>query len=171
MHKLYCIQTDPALQVSPLEPYEEITEDLFLCGNREFNSHVESGYEAVFERYYSGAQTARALSILKGEKYTHKCIRGSWQSGWQNMYYPAAWGEAWANRFETEYFNEGTEWTVYTAYEDIQAHFAGDGFGERVYCTSWDNKRELAEHFEVEEDSIVLFMFDGYDQQARYREA
>lgn len=102
--------------------------------------------------------TVSLLSIVSGIEYDYAIIHGSCQGEWQSIYYPKTWGDDFVEKFECEYFNEGSEWIIDDNYS--------------CYLHSWDEddmRQELAEITGESVDNIVMFFFDGWERTAKYR--
>lgn len=105
----------------------------------------------------------RVLSTVTEHEWGHKTIRGSSQNDWNCIYYPVKeWNEVTLEVFETEYFNEGSEWIIYDGEEEFSA-----------YCTSWNEegiRKEIAKITGEKPENIIMYAFDGYTRTAKYRE-
>lgn len=114
----------------------------------------------------------KVLSIVTGEKWACGTLRGCSQSEWQAIFYPVdKWSEEALNAFETEYFNNGTEWIVHD--EEADPEGPEDVRGYSIYCTSWndeDIRKEIAEASGGNVEDVILYAFDGYTQTAKYKE-
>lgn len=102
------------------------------------------------------------LELITGREYEYTTIRGCCQSDWQDIIYPAAYGREWLDRFEMEYFNTGTEWSV-----DV------DGCSVGVYTYSWkddDTRAEIAAAVGADPDDIILYTFTGWSRTPEYME-
>lgn len=117
--------------------------------------------------------TAKMLSIMTGLTYEYQTIRGYCQSDWQDIYYPIAYGEDFADKFAREYFNTGSEWIVHDDDGDPNDPEEISGSSWYLLVPDWDVsgiKKELADFFNVDEQEIVLYKFDGWKKTAIYRE-
>ena len=73
--------------------------------------------------------------------------------------------------FETQYFNEGTEWIIHDEQEAPEA--PEDISGYSVYCIGRNTeqiKKEIAEITGASPEEITLFEFGGYTKTAYYTE-
>ena len=117
----------------------------------------------------------KVLSIVTGKKWAYGTIRGYCQSDWQYIFYPVdEWNKEALTRFETEYFNTGTEWVIHDDDEETEPESPEDVIGFTMYCTSWNDegiKQEIAEATGCKIEDIVLYEFDGYTRTAKYKEA
>lgn len=116
----------------------------------------------------------KVISIVSGKKWDYRTIRGSCQGEWQEIFYPVDdWEEEDLKRFETEYFNEGSEWIVCESEFDPKTDSAIDICGYSIYCTSWSNdgiKREIASAEGVMLQDVILYTFGGYTKTPKYKE-
>jgi hypothetical protein len=109
----------------------------------------------------------RVLEIVRGEEYETSCIRGCCQGDWQNIIYPASYGNTFRDAFETEYFNTGTEWIIHD--EDTEPEEPDDVNGYSIYCYTYDPRTEIAAEFGADPESVILYEFDGYSRRANWR--
>jgi hypothetical protein len=104
-----------------------------------------------------------ALELMTGRPWDCYTLRGCCQGDWQYMIYPADdWSKEALERFETEYFNTGTEWII-----------DPDGDCVSVYVTAWDDdgtRQELADAYGCSPDEIILQKFTGWSRTAQYME-
>ena len=116
----------------------------------------------------------KVLSIVDGREWDFDTIRGSCQSDWQEVFFPVdEWNKEALRQFETEYFNEGTEWIV----DDGEFNPATDSplniNGYSIYCTSWSDegiRKEIADAEGVDPAGVVLYAFEGWSRTAQYKE-
>lgn len=111
----------------------------------------------------------KAMSLITGHAWKRTTITGSSPSDWQTVYYDCElWGQDSLNTFETEYFNEGTEWIIH---EGDAPESPDEIEGHSVYCVKYGEeaiKREIAAIEGVKPEDVVLFVFDGYERIAKY---
>ena len=111
----------------------------------------------------------KVLSIVDGRPWEWSTIRGSCQRDWQEVFYPVdEWSKEALQEFETQYFNEGTEWIIHDEQEAPE-----DISGYSVYCIGWNMeqiKKEIAEITGASPEEITLFEFGGYTKTAYYTE-
>lgn len=114
----------------------------------------------------------KVLSIVDGRPWEWSTIRGSCQRDWQEVFYPVdEWSKEALQEFETQYFNEGTEWIIHDEQEAPEA--PEDISGYSVYCIGWNTeqiKKEIAEITGASPEEITLFEFGGYTKTAYYTE-
>lgn len=114
----------------------------------------------------------KVLSIVDGRPWEWSIIRGSCQRDWQEVFYPVdEWSKEALQEFETQYFNEGTEWIIHDEQEAPEA--PEDISGYSVYCIGWNTeqiKKEIAEITGASPEEITLFEFGGYTKTAYYTE-
>lgn len=114
----------------------------------------------------------KVLSIVDGRPWEWSIIRGSCQRDWQEIFYPVdEWSKEALQEFETQYFNEGTEWIIHDEQEAPEA--LEDISGYSVYCIGWNTeqiKKEIAEITGANPEEITLFEFGGYTKTAYYTE-
>lgn len=112
------------------------------------------------------------LSVVTGQEWSCKIIRGCCQSDWNYIYYPVAnWSRDALSTFETEYFNTGTEWIVHDG--DSLPESPEDINGYSIYCHSWNEDgiaKEIADSAGGRPEDVRLWAFDGYMQSPKYRE-
>lgn len=217
--KVYAKQVTPEWQESPIYIDGCFPDNIAVCGNRDYNSHMPEVFERVYnaledgelaevleypkewkdwyknateaineylppengKRYSTNAIHAlrglaldysfcacskeneiicKVLSIVDGRKWDWQTIKGSCQGDWQEVFYPVdEWSREALKTFETEYFNEGTEWIINDDYS--------------IYCTSWNEdgiKQEIAAAEGTSPENVILYVFDGYTKTAKYRE-
>ena len=146
------------------------------CGKRYSTREIHELRELVLD--YAGSYAVRdcddilcaVLSIVAGERYDCRTIRGCCQSDWNTVYYAAAsWTREALDNFETEYFNEGTEWIIHDEPEEPNA--PEDISGYSVYCHAWNTdgiRREIAECAGVSPEDVILYEYAGYSKVAKY---
>lgn len=117
-----------------------------------------------------------ALQLITGDEYDAAEIRGCCQGDWNNIIYPTKYGREWLREFEIEYFNTGDEWALYEYDGDGGAPDDADEItGEyicHVYTHEWRDdgiRAEIADAAGVDPAYVVLYVFDGYTQTARYK--
>lgn len=112
------------------------------------------------------------LSVVTGQEWSCKIIRGCCQSDWNYIYYPVAnWSRVALSAFEAEYFNTGTEWIVHD--EDSFPESPKDINGYSIYCHSWNEDgiaKEIADSVGGRPEDVKLWAFDGYMRSPKYRE-
>lgn len=135
----------------------------------EFEHHdnnIPYGYLNTKENFL-----CEVLSIVYGEKWTWNVIRGSAQVDWNNVFYPvAAFTDKNIERFETLYFNEGTEWMVSDDLDE-EPNSAEEIDGMSVYCCAWNLdgiKEEIADECGVSADKVKLYVFSRWTQMPVY---
>lgn len=162
MHKIIARQVPPERQESPFEWAGTIWEDLNICGNRDYESHMSDTFRRLYERF-DGARLLRALRIVTGECWCRRTIRGSCQREWQDIYCPrSAYSEDAIDVLTIEYFNQGSEWIV-----DVD----GCSVSIYAYADSPDKIREeIADAVGVSVDMVQLMAFDGWSRTAVYKE-
>lgn len=112
-----------------------------------------------------------ALELLTGYKWESGEIRGSCQGDWQGIFYRAdTWSRDSLRAFETEYFNEGSEWIVHD--KDMRPESPEDITGFSMYCTEWreeDIAAAIAEAVGGKPEDVILYAYDGETRTAKYR--
>ncbi len=102
------------------------------------------------------------LALLRGKPHKLVTLRGSCQGDWQYCIYPAdEYGAEWVNSFEAEYFNTGTEWSIYENGLD------GECYG--AYDTKNSPREFIAEITGADPADIILLEFDGWTHTPKYR--
>ena len=109
----------------------------------------------------------RVLEIVRGEEYTAATLRGCCQGDWQNIIYPASYGDAFRDAFETEYFNTGTEWIIHDGDDAPEDPEEIDGYA--MYCYSYDPRAEIAAETGTDPADVILYEFDGYTRRAEWK--
>ena len=104
-----------------------------------------------------------SLRLITGKEYKTAIIRGSVQSEWQYIIYPAEYSREWLDGFEREYFNTGTEWEVSEDPDDRDDTFI-------IYCVTDDPRAEIAKTCNTTPDNVILFEFDGWNRAPKYKE-
>lgn len=127
--------------------------------------------DLAFTYYYTlnfpeaRAAVCAALEFITGDEYESATIRGCCQGDWNNIIYPAKYGDEWLYNFEIEYFNTGAEWRI----------SEGDPDGDECYyfySHAWNDdgiRAEIADAAGVDPADVVLYVFDGYTQTPEYR--
>lgn len=106
------------------------------------------------------------LELITGQKYEYATIRGCSQGDWQEIIYPAEYGDAWLYNFETEYFNTGAEWRI--SENDPESD---DSY--YFYTHEWrddDIKEEIAIAAGVDPCDVILYTFTGWSRTPEYME-
>lgn len=126
----------------------------------------------ILNRYFTAPNSTtenailcEALGLIKGIGWEYDTIRGCCQGDWQEIIYPAEYGPDWLYTFENEYFNLGSEWTVY---EDGNEE---DNFS--MYCHEWNDdglKKEIANAQGCTPEEVTLLKFTGWTRSAQYEE-
>ena len=109
----------------------------------------------------------RVLEMVRGEKYKHATIHGCCQRDWQEIIYPASYGDTFRDTFETEYFNTGTEWIIHDGGEAPEDPDNIDGYS--MYCYTYDPRVEIAEYTGTAPENVTLYEFSGYTRRASWR--
>ncbi len=112
------------------------------------------------------------LSVVTGQEWSSRCIRGSCQSEWNTVYYPVEqWSREALYTFEVEYFNMGSEWIIHD--EEWRPETPDEITGYSVYCTSWDDagiRNELASSAGCKPDEIIMYSYGGSRSVPIYQE-
>lgn len=107
------------------------------------------------------------LSIITGQPWEWRTLRGCCQSDWVEAFYPAnAWERKHLDTFAAEYFNTGTEWIIHDSDSAPETPEEIDGYS--IYCTSSDPREEIAEYMEVQPEEVQLYQFSGYTRLAMW---
>lgn len=107
------------------------------------------------------------LTIVSGETYDWTTIRGLSQSEWNYCVFPANENP---NRFESEYFNLGTEWMISEAEEgeELNPDEVNDW---SMYCYNWNDeemRQEIADAAGCKPEQVVMYRWAGYIKTSRY---
>ncbi len=169
--KIYARQVPPDYQESPLsyikmEEFAGMYPGVYISGNRQYNGFTDDLFDTIEERFDDN-RICRALSLLTGIKYKRHTIRGCCQGEWQNLYAPANCDSGTIQCIETEYFNLGTEWYVWTEEDGESEGFTVYWYGDHINTIKW----EIAEAACYPDGEVTLYCFDGYTQTAKYKEA
>jgi len=112
-----------------------------------------------------------ALELMTGKAHDYCCIRGSSQSEWQYIYYPAGeYSDEQIKKLEREYFNEGSEWEIQEG--ETEPETAEEIEGSYMYCCEWDDdeiKAEIAGAFGCSPDEVALYKFEKFRQVPVYQ--
>ncbi|WP_406044107.1 hypothetical protein [Succinimonas sp.] len=100
-----------------------------------------------------------ALGLITGREWEYATIRGSSQSEWNCIIYPAEYGNEWLCDFETEYFNTGAEWTIDDDYNIYTHAWSDDGI-----------RAEIAAAAGVDPADVILYQFTGWSKTPEYME-
>lgn len=116
--------------------------------------------------------TRALLTITSGKEWGFKNIHGSSQDEWDHMYYIVDnWEDEAIRAFETEYFNEGSEWIIHDSDEAPESPQDIEGFS--IYSVNHeieDIRKEIAQTVYGDEEnvSVILYQFDGYIKTPKY---
>lgn len=104
------------------------------------------------------------LEIVTGKPWEWCTIRGSSQSEWNEIVYPAEnWSPEALEDFEIEYFNTGSEWIIHD--ENSIPESAEDVSGYCCYCHGWNIDQIRAELLSIAgsaaDDEIIMWKFSG----------
>lgn len=104
------------------------------------------------------------LELLTGKPHKIATLRGCCQGDWQRCIYPAdEYSEKNIEALEAEYFNTGTEWTIYENGLDGDECYT-------AYCTTYKPREFIAELTGAKPDDIILLEFDGWERTPKYKE-
>lgn len=107
---------------------------------------------------------ADALSVLEGETWEAREIRGCCQGDYATILFSAsAYYDGMPDEIESEYFNTGSEWKIFPADEDEPEC--------NIYAHAWDAAGiadEIATAMFCRPDEIELWSFDGWTRSAQY---
>ena len=109
----------------------------------------------------------RVLKIVRGEEYEHAEIRGCCQGDWQNIIYPASYGDTFRDAFEAEYFNTGKEWIIHDCDDAPEDPDGINGYA--MYCYSSDPRAEIAAETWTDPADVILYEFGGYTRRAEWK--
>lgn len=139
---------------------------------REYTRAERLQFAALAEEYAEtgtrdeSAVLCDVLELIAGQKYEHATIRGCCQGDWNNVIYPAEYGDAWLYNFETEYFNTGAEWRICeNDPESDECYY--------FYTHEWrddDIKEEIAIAAGVDPCDVILYTFTGWSKAPEYME-
>lgn len=144
--------------------------------NGEYSEQEINDIHYWIEQYENGRNEQIALcnilSIVSGEEYDYRTITGCCQGDWNYIYYPVKeWSDEALRAFETEYFNEGTEWIIHD--EESEPETAEDISGYSIYCVSYNVdgiRKEISEYTGEPIENIKLYQHDGYYKVSKYKE-
>ena len=116
----------------------------------------------------------KVLSIVCGNEYDWKALRGSCQGDYIECFYPAAeYDQTSLKTLESLYFNTGSEWIFDDEGQyNPETDEPGDICGCSVYCTSWNDdgiRREIDDAAGCKPEEVTMYQFDGYTQIERYK--
>lgn len=98
------------------------------------------------------------LSIVTRKDYDYREIHGCCQGEWNVVYYPTdEYSIADIREFETYYFNTGSEWIIHDGTDEPKT--AEEISGYSYYCTSYDERKEIAEAEGVSPDDVILYEY------------
>ena len=116
----------------------------------------------------------KIFSIVTGQKWDYKIIKGYCQNEWNYIFYPVdEWTQTELNVFEMEYFNMGTEWIIDDGTFNPKYDTPDNINGCSVYCTAEnedDIKKYISNYEGVNPENIVLYTFEGWNKIASYKE-
>lgn len=106
---------------------------------------------------------AAVLTAMTGKKYEKRTLCGSCQSDWADMYYPIDdWDEERLKKFEADYWNTGTGFSVESPNDDDPRY---------VYCYGYNEetiRKEIAEAVKANPADVGLHVISGYVTTALY---
>lgn len=129
--------------------------------------NLAAWYGLVRDNWKENGILCQALQLITGQEYEHAEIRGCCQGDWQNIIYPASYGRAWRDAFETEYFNTGTEWIIHDGGDVPEDPEEIDGYS--MYCYSYDPRAEIAAETGTDPADVILYEFNGYTRRAEWK--
>lgn len=98
------------------------------------------------------------LSLITREEYDWTTIRGCCQSEWNEVFYPAdEYSIEDIRTFETYYFNTGSEWIIHDSEDEPENPEDIDGYS--YYCTSYNEREEIAREAGVKPEDVVLYEY------------
>lgn len=113
------------------------------------------------------AAICAGLTLVMGEEYDYRCLRGCCQSDWNYFYYPVDLYNDDAIRYlEIEYFNMGEEWMIHDEEAVPDCAEAISGYTLYVYN---DARKEIAVEAGVEPEDVVLWRYDGMKSIPTYK--
>lgn len=149
---------------------EAINDYLYREDKKPYSTKVIHELKQLVNKYSSCKRNeedsiiCRVLSIVTGENYTCKDIKGSSQGDWQTVYYPTGKiSDKEIEYIEACYFNTGSEWIVHD--EEAEPESPEDINGYSVYCIGWNDeliKLEIAEAAECKPEEVVMYAFKDY---------
>ena len=108
------------------------------------------------------------LELMTGYEWDSRQIHGCCQGEWNNVIYRKdVYDRERLNRFETAYFNTGTEWEV-----DFESDDPENMNGEYMYCYGMsidDIRTEIANEANEKPENVVLYTFAGYKKTPIYK--
>ena len=114
--------------------------------------------------------TLAYLSMYFGEPYSKHVIRGCCQGEWQDLYCPTSYSKESIDYVEAVYFNTGTRIVIHD--EDYDVDDPNEIRGYAIYLNEYDEgriKKAIANEVGGNPEDVVLWMFDGYTQVAKYK--
>lgn len=164
---------------------ENISDNIIICGNRDFSEYGDDTLIAVVKGDYCDEDNKpgtnepieydydklEELKKLTGKDWKEVTFRGYSQSDWQTAYYvPAAISEDRIDRLEAFYMGKYSE---YEAFEDVDPN---DFENEDRYViaipheVTWKGKKSICEYCGVDPDDAVVLEDDGYEKVYHYKE-
>lgn len=131
----------------------------------------------------SASALAALMSLFEGKPWESRTIRGTCQSDWNEITYPAdEWPEKELEYFECEYWNTGYEWDIYPFNADEWEELKCEGVTrdnvvdvddrpETIYSHEFGDdkiKIEIAAAFDATPEDVILLKFDGYVRTSHY---
>lgn len=134
----------------------------------EWRMLMESNYSAEDEQVF-----LMALQLITGMEWETRYISGCCQGERAEIIYPVqAYSREDIDRFETAYFNLGTEWVIHDGNDAPES--ANDVSGACTYCYASDEdgiKKEIASLEGVQPEDVVLYYWTGEAISYKYRMA
>lgn len=147
---------------------EAISDMLPRFDGKQYNTRQVHEWLRIIDDWNTGNNdnlVCSALHLMTGKEYEAHTIRGCCQGDWQKGYFPADWTRDDISRFESEYFNTGSEWLIHEG--DTPPAGPDDIEGYSLYCTAWNDdgiKQEIADAAGGSPDDVVLYPFEQFQQ-------
>lgn len=158
---------------------EAIYDYLWPEGDRKYGTRAIHAIRQLVQDYLTCKRAeednilCKVLSIVTGEHYECRCIRGSSQGDWQYIYYSTEHiSREDIHYIEVCYFNEGSEWIIHDGEDEPKTSEEVSGYS--AYCIGCGEdaiRLELAEIAECKPEDVVMFIYDHSISVPVYRVA
>lgn len=134
----------------------------------------------VLDRYgnsyqYAEVRNCDVLTAVTGVEYDYRQLTGAVQGEWNYLYYPiGSWDRDKLERFNTKYWNMGSEWIVQEVDDDSDEEESDDDgftFLKSVYCTDSDEekiRKNICESVGCRPDELIMYRFTGFSHIPTY---
>lgn len=142
--------------------------EIELCSSLTDEDRREIAYVVIEEYSYDFNKSfCNILSVITKAEWKYREIQGNYYGQHNTVFYVSSvFSDKDIAEIETLYFNTGSEWIIHDGEKEPES--AEDIKGHSFYCSDRDEKRFFCEYFNVPENDVVLYKFDGYKKVTMY---